>query len=70
MDSQMFKMCIVSLNKEANRDHQLIEEVVLEVYQQNGESTELIKPFVEADLLRGIKSVKLAFSIYERIPAG
>ena len=43
---------------------------MLEVYQQNGESVELIKPFVEADLLRGIKSVKLAFSLYERILAG
>ena len=35
-DSQMSKMCIVTLSKEVNRHNQLIEEAILEAYEQNG----------------------------------
>ena len=35
-DSQMSKMCIVTLSKEVNRNNKLIEEAILEAYEQNG----------------------------------
>ena len=67
-DSQMSKMCVVTLSKEVNRHNQLIEEAILEAYEQNGQSIDMIKPFFKAGLLRGISSVKLGFSLYPKIP--
>ena len=66
-DSQMSKICIVTLSKEVNRHNQLIEDAILEAYEQNGQSIDMIKPFFKAGLLRGLSSVKLGFSLYPKI---
>ena len=63
-DSQMARMCLVTLTREANRDSSLVEEVLHKCYKQYGSTEEVIRAFFEADLLKGLKSVELGFQLY------
>ena len=52
----MSKMSFATLAKEANRDSALVEEILLQCYEQAGSKEEVVKAFFEADLLRRPKS--------------
>lgn len=56
VDSPMSKMSFATLAKEVNRDSALVEEILLQCYQQAGSKEEVVKAFFEADLLRRPKS--------------